>query len=344
MIEKQNIRALNEEELIKWLANYGEKKYRANQILRWLWVKGETSFNKMTDIPKTLIRKLEESFFIDCITIEKYIQSYDSTVKALFKTYDNFFFEGVVIPDEKRATACISTQIGCPIKCKFCATGQLKFQRNLTVGEIFQQVVELNNLSVLLFNKVITNVVVMGMGEPLLNLTNTIGALEKIKMYDKINITDRKITISTIGLPDKILELSRINNNIKIAWSLHSPFQTIRESLIPIAKKYSIQDIIQAFKVSKFKQPITIEYVLIENVNDSENDVKELIKIASQFRCKINLIPFNKIENCDFTSPSLLKIKTFQQKLVEKNFIAIIRKSKGTDINGSCGQLANKFY
>jgi len=339
-MEKINIRSLSEEELQYWVGKNNLPRYRFIQINEWLWKIGARSFSEMSNLPLTLREKLENEFFIDNITIFKILESKDRTIKVIMMLYDKkSYIEGVLIPQKGRITACLSVQLGCPVRCNFCMSGKMHFIRNLTTGEIFQQALELNFLSEKKFNSKITNIVFMGMGEPLLNLNNLLCSIEKIKINKFLNIAYDKITISTVGIPNKLKLLVEKGIKVKIAWSLHSPFDYVREKLIPLARYFKINDLIPYFRKLSEIKPVTIEYVMIKDVNDTPKDLRELLRIISKFNCKVNLIPYNKIKDLPFEPSSFNRIEYFYNELSKKNFIVKIRKSRGADINGACGQL-----
>jgi 23S rRNA (adenine2503-C2)-methyltransferase len=345
MNDKQLLRTISIETLKDWLTENHEKSFRAQQIMSWIWQKGVPSIHEMTNIPEALRMKLQDSFLWDRIQLVSFQQSSDKTLKAAFKLYDGPIIEGVIIPSEKRITACISTQAGCPVKCVFCATGQLGLTRNLTTGEIYDQVIDLNHLSEEHFGQGLTNIVIMGMGEPLLNFGNTVAAIKKITGDEGLGWSPHRITLSTVGIPEGIIQLANENLGINIALSLHSAIQEKREKLIPFAKKYTLDILLQALKkyTELTHQKITFEYLMLQNINDSIDDAKALARFASVVNSKINLIQFNSIDNSEL-QPSLLNISNdFLSYLHDKHFVVKLRKSRGIDIDAACGQLANKI-
>lgn len=342
---KPLLRNLSSNALIAYLKQSGEKEYRAKQIDEWLWKKGIDEIDKMYNIPSALRKKLSKDFGWDRIKLFTYQQASDKTIKVAFELIDKQIIEGVIIPTEKRVTACISTQVGCPIKCIFCATGQLGFKRNLTTGEIFDQVIDLNKLSIEKFNKPLTNIVVMGMGEPLLNYENTIRALKYVCSKNGLNWSSQRITLSTVGIITGIDKLAKEDLKIQLALSLHSAIQQKREKIIPYAKKYTLDKILESLKkyTHQTKQQITLEYLMLNNINDSIEDAKALARFSSQLKAKINLIPFNSIDNSLLKQSTKENIMAFYNYLTERNFIVKIRRSRGTDIDAACGQLTNKI-
>lgn len=331
-------------ELENFVAGLGWEKYRARQIFKWLYNKQVDDFSKMSDIPKDYREKLSEVADINELKLSTFEKSNcDGTIKFLFELKDGEKIESVLIPDDSRLTLCVSTQVGCPIDCKFCATGAMGFKRNLTAGEIVDQVIQSQRFS----ERRITNIVFMGMGEPLLNLKNLLKAIDIITSNDGIRIGSRKITISTVGLPDKIKELADAGRKVKLAISLHTLNEDLRKKLIPIANRYPIQSIIEAVKYyyNKIGLRITYEYILFEGLNDTDEDVKKLVELAKIVPCKINILKFHPV---DFIrkDPILKKLKPskrleeFAQRLRENNLTVFIRSNAGEDIKAACGQLA----
>ncbi len=331
-------------ELENFVAELGWEKYRARQIFKWLYNKQVDDFSKMSDIPKDYREKLSEVADINELKLSTFEKSNcDGTIKFLFELKDGEKIESVLIPDDSRLTLCVSTQVGCPIDCKFCATGAMGFKRNLTAGEIVDQVIQSQRFS----ERRITNIVFMGMGEPLLNLKNLLKAIDIITSDDGIRIGSRKITISTVGLPDKIKELADAGRKVKLAISLHTLNEDLRKKLIPIANRYPIQSIIEAVKYyyNKIGLRITYEYILFEGLNDTDEDVKKLVELAKIVPCKINILKFHPV---DFIrkDPILKKLKPskrleeFAQRLRENNLTVFIRSNAGEDIKAACGQLA----
>jgi len=342
---KPFLRNISKDEWSQWLLSIGEKPFRVKQIEEWLWKKGVHEIDEMTSLPESLRLKIKESFSWDRIRLLTFQKATDATLKAAFELYDKRIIEGVVIPSEERYTACISTQVGCPVKCAFCATGQLGFMRNLSHGEIFDQVIDLNSLSLEHFGHSLTNIVVMGMGEPLLNYDNTTRALKTICSKEGLGWSAQRITLSTVGIPEGIRKLADDKLGIELAISLHSAIQEKRETLIPFAKKFSLDKLLDSLKyyTQKTQQKITFEYLMLHGVNDSDDDAKALIRYASQVNAKINLISYNSVDDRNFKSSSIEQIEHFKALIKSKNFIVKHRKSRGIDIDAACGQLANKI-
>jgi 23S rRNA (adenine2503-C2)-methyltransferase len=343
-MKKATLKGMTLPELENFVAGLGWEKYRARQIFKWLYNKQVDDFSKMSDIPKDYREKLSEVADINELKLSTFKKSNcDGTIKFLFELKDGEKIESVLIPDDSRLTLCVSTQVGCPIDCKFCATGAMGFKRNLTAGEIVDQVIQSQRFS----ERRITNIVFMGMGEPLLNLKNLLKAIDIITSDDGIRIGSRKITISTVGLPDKIKELADAGRKVKLAISLHTLNEDLRKKLIPIANRYPIQSIIEAVKYyyNKIGLRITYEYILFEGLNDTDEDVKKLVELAKIVPCKINILKFHPV---DFIrkDPILKKLKPskrleeFAQRLRENNLTVFIRSNAGEDIKAACGQLA----
>ncbi|MFC2085060.1 23S rRNA (adenine(2503)-C(2))-methyltransferase RlmN, partial [Bacteroidota bacterium] len=304
-----------------------------------------SDFNFMLNLPKDLRKTLMEDCSLQTLNSIDSINSVTNTKKYLFETWDGNKIESVFIPDKKRNTLCLSTQVGCPLDCKFCATGLMNFKRNLTTAEIIDQYLLIAKEQ---GKEEITNIVYMGMGEPLLNFKNTI---ESLKIFIEESISRNRITVSTSGIPPKIKELADSNLKVKIALSLHSCDDTVRSKLMPINNKYNIQENLEALRYysRKTRTRITFEYTMIKDINDSHDDIKNLVKISNQLPSKINIIPFNSIKHMNpggisnrFESTPHDKILEFVQKLRENNLTVMIRETQGDDIAAACGQLAIK--
>ncbi|HOK41870.1 MAG TPA: 23S rRNA (adenine(2503)-C(2))-methyltransferase RlmN [bacterium] len=345
MSEKKDIYNYTLNELEVLFKTIGKEKYRSQQIFRWLYEKCVASFDEMTDINNELKNYLKENFFIGSLSLKKIFTSFDNTKKYLFETNDNHFIESVSIPDKDRLTLCISSQIGCAMKCAFCATGKIKFIRNLLQSEIIEQVIQIKR-ELKKENKNISNVVFMGMGEPFLNFENVIKVAEILHSEIGFKLANNRITISTSGIVPKILEFAKYK--FKLAISLNSADDEIRSSIMPINKKYPLSElknsIIQYFKRSN-KNPVTFEYLLIEGVNSSDKEIKKLIKFikTSGINAKVNLINYNSVNNTKFKKVTTERLFEIYKLLNNNKIRTIIRKSKGEDINAACGQLAGKY-
>ncbi len=331
-----NFKDLSVEELFQWVKTKKLAKYRAEQLLYWLYKRPVETFLRMTNLPLSLRKELEENFQLWSLKEVRSIKSTDGTEKKLFITEDQEFVESVIIPDKNRLTLCISTQIGCRMGCKFCLTGYQGFKRNLRTCEILDQI-----LLVKLQGYPITNIVIMGMGEPLDNFKNTTKALELIFNEKALGFSYRKVTLSTIGIIPELEELLKIFPKLTVSLSLNAPDSAKRAKIMPMEKKYPMKDILNILKryQKNRRKMFTIEYVLLKDFNDSEGDAEKLAKLLKGLRCKINLIPFNPWPGSPFNRPEEKTVLKFQEILIEKGFSTFIRKSKGKDILAACGQL-----
>lgn len=341
----RNIRTLELAELEQYILEIGEKKFRAKQVYEWLWTKGAMSFADMTNLSKELRQKLGTDFTFPSLSIDSTQSSTDGTVKTRFRTWDGHMIEGVLIPTEKRLTACVSSQVGCSLSCKFCATGFLERKRNLQFDEIVDQVVLINRQAEALHKKKLTNIVFMGMGEPLLNYKQVLLAIEKISSPDSLGMSPRRITVSTAGVAKAIRQLGDNKVRFKLALSLHAANDKKRNEIMPINETNNIKELIDALNYF-YKQTgneITFEYILFHNFNDSPKDAEELIKIYRQVPADlVNIIEYNPIDRARFEKPTEEKAEAFIQLLTKQRVNARFRKSRGKDIDAACGQLANK--
>ena len=345
MTELKNIRTLSLIELKEYFESIGDKKFRAIQTYEWLWKKNAQRFDDMSNLSKELRLKLAENFSFPAITVDTNQVSGDGTVKSRFKTYDGHFVEGVLIPTEKRQTACVSSQIGCSLSCKFCATGYMDRKRNLYFDEIYDQVVLINQQSESVHEKKLTNIVFMGMGEPLLNYKSVLRSIERITSPDGLGMSPRRITLSTAGVVKGIRQLGDDNVRFKLALSLHAATDKKRHEIMPINDTNNIKSLVDALNYfyKQTKNEITFEYILFNNFNDSIQDADDLIKIYRQVPADlINLIEYNPIDFARFTKPSEEKVEAFMRHLDKNRVNARLRRSRGKDIDAACGQLANK--
>ena len=348
-IEKKNIRSLSFDDLKFFFVKNEEKSYRANQVYEWLWKKGVLDFGKMTNLSRKAIDLLKKNFFVDYSVIHSKVKSKDGTVKYLIKLYDGKLIESVLIPSKNRVTICVSSQVGCSLDCNFCATATLKKERNLFFYEIYDQVNILNNQSLIIFNKPITNIVFMGMGEPLLNFSNLIRSIDIISSKDGLSISPKRITVSSAGIPKIIKKMADMKVNFNLAISLHSAIQKKREMLMPFSNKINLDELLKSliYWYDKVRKITTFEYIIWENINDSLEDIEELVKFCKQVPSKVNIIEYNDIGDKNYRSASKEKISNYQKYLDENKITNTIRYSKGNDINAACGQLARKpsnFY
>jgi len=344
--KKMDIRALETDEIADFLARHGEKKFRAKQIYEWLWNKWVHDFDKMTSLSLDLRNLLKEHFTIFGIElIDKQI-SRDGTQKLAFRLHDGLLIEGVLIPSAERSTACISSQAGCPLGCTFCATGKLPYQRNLSCGEIYDQFMYLEKASEKAFQRKLNNLVFMGMGEPLLNYDPVSQSIERLTHPKGRGFSPQRITLSTIGLPKMIKRMADDGVRYNLAVSLHSAIDSKRSKLMPVQKNYSLKELGDAISYfhQKTQQRITFEYLLLRHVNDQLEDAQALAAFTKIVPCKINLIEYNPIDESDYQRSDLQDTSAFMAELEKRNLIVNMRKSKGSDISGACGQLANKYY
>lgn len=339
-----NIRSLTYPELEVFFLQMGEKKFRAKQVWEWLWQKGAQSFADMTNLSKDLRQKLGENFSLPALTIDATQYSADGTVKSRFKTHEGFLCEGVLIPTESRLTACVSSQIGCSLSCRFCATGYIERKRNLEADEIYDEVVLINQQSERIHGKKLSNIVFMGMGEPLLNYKNVLKAIEKITSEDGLAMSPRRITVSTAGVARMIRQLGDDKVRFKLALSLHAANDLKRNEIMPINETNNLKALIEALNhfYKETKNEITLEYILFNNFNDSQKDADELIKIYRQVPADlVNIIEYNPIDFAKFEKPSEKRMEEFMAYLEKNRVNARLRKSRGKDIDAACGQLAN---
>lgn len=341
---KKDIRLLSPEEIKQLITLKGEAAYRANQVYDWLWKKHVRSFDQMSNIPDGTKNLLKELFDIKPVSIQTIQKSKDKTIKTIFLLSDGKRIEGVLIPSENRTTACVSSQIGCPLSCKFCATGKSGWARNLEFPEIFDQVILINQQSIETMGMPLSNIVFMGMGEPLLNYDHVLKAIELITSPGILNFSPGRITVSTVGIVKMIRQLADDDVKFNLAISLHAATDKKRSLIIPVNEHNPLKDLSDAVKFfyNKTKTRITIEYLLLENFNDSPDDARELAKFCKNFPCKINIIEYNPIDEGIYKNTTKTKEIAFIELLKSKNIIVNIRKSKGKDIAAACGQLAGK--
>ncbi len=345
-LDKINIRKLDKEELIKEVEALGQKKFRAKQIYEWLWKKGACSFEEMTNLSVSFRSQLEEVFFLEGIVADKIQRSIDGTIKFRFKLQDGNLIESVLIPVEKdkRFTVCVSSQVGCSLSCKFCATGQMKRMRNLEVSEIYDQVVAVDRECQKVFGFGLTNIVYMGMGEPLLNYKNMIGSIRKISSEEGLGMSPRRITVSTVGISKMIYKLAEEGLKINLALSLHAADDIKRSEIMPINDQNDLASLMEALKY--FHQinhtKISYEYIAFQHFNDGLDDADQLSKLCSIFPVTVNIIEYNPIDNVSYVKSDEDKINIFAKRLRDKGTMVTLRRSRGKDIDAACGQLANK--
>ncbi|HLD53277.1 MAG TPA: 23S rRNA (adenine(2503)-C(2))-methyltransferase RlmN [Sediminibacterium sp.] len=340
-----NIRHQSQQDLETYFESIGEKKFRIKQVQEWIWQKHAHSFEDMSNLSKELRTKMAADFSLPALRVDATQYSNDGTVKSRFKTFDGHLVEGVLIPTDDRKTACVSSQIGCSLSCKFCATGYMERKRNLTYDEIVDQVVLINQQSEQVFEKKLTNIVFMGMGEPLLNYNNVLKAIERISAKDGLFMSPRRITVSTAGVAKQIRMLGDDQVKFKLALSLHAPNDAKRNQIMPINETNNIKVLTEALNYfyKKTGNEITLEYILFKNLNDSAKDAEELTKVFRQIPADlINIIEYNSIDAFKFTKPDEEDTQTFMDILAANKVNARLRRSRGKDIDAACGQLANK--
>ncbi len=342
--EKKDIRALSKEELRDFFVQIGDKAFRGNQVYEWLWSKGAHSFDAMTNLSLETRSLLEEHFAINHIKVDSLQKSSDGTVKNAVRLHDGLVVESVLIPTKSRTTACVSSQVGCSLDCTFCATARLKRMRNLNPDEIYDQVVAIHQESLLYHNRPLSNIVFMGMGEPLMNYNNVLAAIEKITDDEGLGMSPKRITLSTSGVPKMIKKLADDGVRFKLAVSLHSAIQETRERIMPFAKSFTLDDLRESLEYwyAKTKSRITYEYVVWNGINDKKEDVDALVKFCKYVPCKVNLIEYNPIDDGEFQQAPEDKIQWYINALEANQIPVTVRRSRGKDIDAACGQLANK--
>ena len=342
---KRDIRGLSKEALIAFFEQNGEKAFRAKQVYQWLWQKSAQSFDEMTNLSKSTRALLDENFAFNLLKVDMMQRSVDGTIKNAVKLHDGALVESVLIPTEKRITACVSSQVGCSLDCTFCATAALKRMRNLSPDEIYDQVVVIDKQGKEYFDRPLTNIVFMGMGEPLLNYQNVLSAIEKITDPKGLGLSPRRITLSTIGVPKLIKKMADDEVRFNLAISLHSAVEEKRAKLMPLAHKTStLADLRESLQYwyAKTGKTVTFEYVIWKGINDKESDAKALARFCGAVPTKVNIIQYNPIDNGPYTQAPQEAVDMYKRVLENKGIITTIRHSRGQDIDAACGQLANK--
>ena len=342
--DRKDIREIPIDSLIPYLQTLGLPKFRCQQIFDWLWKKNVGSFKEMHNLGGSTITLLESSFFIGKINLQTEQISKDKTIKCGFSTFDGKAIEGVLIPTKKRMTACVSSQAGCSLSCTFCATGKLKLQKNLSAAEIIDQIVYLSNLAQSKYSIPLSNVVLMGMGEPLLNYKNVMEAMKIATSPSGLHMSPRRITLSTAGIAKMIKRLGDDQVKFNLALSLHAANDKKRSEIMDINASNNLealQDALSYFH-EKTDARITFEYILLSGFNDSLEDAAELARYARCVPCKINVIEYNPVEGGIFQKSNPERTTMFVDYLTSKNLIVNVRRSRGKDIDAACGQLANK--
>jgi 23S rRNA (adenine2503-C2)-methyltransferase len=341
---KKDIRALSKEDLIQFFESQGLPAFRGKQVYQWLWQKGVHDFDSMTNLNLEQRALLKAHFNINHIKIDIEQKSKDGTVKNAVKLHDQLVVESVLIPTSSRSTACVSSQVGCSLDCTFCATASMKRMRNLNPDEIYDQVVTINQQSMAYYQRPLSNIVFMGMGEPLMNYKNVLAAIDKITDSEGLGMSPKRITVSTSGIPKMIRKMADDGVKFKLAVSLHSARQHIREQIMPFATKFPLEELLEALQhwYSCTKKRITFEYVVWEGVNDTREDIQALVQFCLKVPSKVNLIQYNPIEDNDMKQASTRIIEAYIKTLTDSRIQVTYRRSRGEDIDAACGQLANK--
>lgn len=343
-IKKKDIRALTKEQLRNFFVEQGDKAFRGNQVYEWLWQKSAHDFDAMTNISKETRKMLEDNFVINHIRVDQMQRSSDGTIKNAVRLHDGLVVESVLIPTETRTTACVSSQVGCSLDCRFCATARLKRMRNLNPDEIYDQVVAIDNESRLYFDRPLSNIVFMGMGEPLMNYNNVLKAIDKITSPEGLGMSPKRIIVSTSGVPKIIRKMADEEVKFGLAVSLHSAIDEVRTTIMPFNSTFPLKDLREALEYwySKTKNRITYEYVVWKGINDTQEAVDALVKFCKFAPSKVNIIEYNPIDDGEFQQASNNAVEMYQKTLERNGITVTVRRSRGKDIDAACGQLANK--
>lgn len=339
-----DIRSISLHELNKFVVNNNFPKYRSSQIFNWINKSSVKSFDDMTNLPKSLIELLKVNFRLNFSKISSKQISVDSTMKFAIKLHDKLIVESVLIPSGDRVTACVSSQVGCSLDCEFCATSKLSRMRNLESYEIFDQIMLMNKQSIENYTHAISNIVFMGMGEPLLNYNNVINSINLITSDHGIEISNKKITLSTSGISKMIIKMADDNVKFNLAISLHSAIESTRNKIMPFSKSFPLSQLIKSLEYwyKKTKRKVTFEYLIWNGINDDFEHINALVKICKRVPSKVNLIEYNSIDDPRFSKADELWVNNYLNILKENKVSASIRRSRGKDIQAACGQLANK--
>ncbi len=342
--QKRDIRALSKDELREFFVLNGDQPFRGNQVYEWLWTKGAHHFDDMTNLSKSTRIMLEANFVINHIQVDQMQRSEDGTVKNAVRLHDGLVVESVLIPTNTRTTACVSSQVGCSLDCNFCATARLKRMRNLEPGEIYDQVAAIDRESRLYYNRPLSNIVFMGMGEPLMNYSNVIKAIDMITSDEGMGMSPKRITVSTSGVSKMIKKMADDEVKFKLAVSLHSAIEEVRNRIMPFSKSFPLTDLREALQYwyLKTKSKVTYEYVVWKDINDNKASIDALVKFCKYVPCKVNLIEYNPIDDGEFQQASDDSIGAYIRALESNGIIVKVRRSRGKDIDAACGQLANK--
>ncbi len=342
--KKTDIRALSKEQLREFFTENGDQAFRGNQVYEWLWQKSAHSFEEMTNISKSTRALLDEHFVINHVEVDQMQRSNDGTIKNAVRLHDGYVVESVLIPTESRTTACVSSQVGCSLNCEFCATARLKRMRNLNPDEIVDQVTAIDSQSRLYFNRPLSNIVFMGMGEPLMNYNNVLKAIDKITSEEGLHMSPKRITLSTSGIPKMIKKMADEGVKFNLAVSLHSAVDEIRTSIMPFNETFPLAQLLESLQYwyAKTKRIITFEYVVWEGINDGDDDIKALVQFCKKVPSKVNLIEYNPIDDDRFSQASEKAVNAYTAALERNRIVVNVRRSRGKDIDAACGQLANK--
>ncbi len=340
----QDIRKKSLIEIKEFLVAQGEQAFRAKQIYEWLWKKSAQNFDEMTNLSLKTRELLAQHFEIRGVVVSDKQVSNDKTIKSAFKLFDDNIVEGVLIPSDDRMTACVSSQVGCSLTCKFCATGYMDRKRNLDAAEIYDQVVQIRNQAESHYQTPLTNIVYMGMGEPLLNYANVLESVRYITSAEGLGMSPKRITVSTAGIAKMIKKLGDDDVKFNLALSLHAANDIKRNQIMPINESNTLEALKESllYFYKKTGNRITFEYIVFHNFNDTLDDARELWTFAKNIPCKINIIEYNPISEADFKNTEADKLEKFAAYLENKNLIVNIRRSRGKDIDAACGQLAGK--
>ncbi len=343
-MEKKDIRALSKEQLRDFFVTNGDKAFRGNQVYEWLWSKGAQRFDDMTNVAKATRTMLENHFVINHIKVDTMQRSEDGTVKNAVRLHDGLVVESVLIPTNTRTTACVSSQVGCSLDCNFCATARLKRMRNLEPAEIYDQVIAIDKESRLYYNHPLSNIVFMGMGEPLMNYNNVMKAIEMITSNEGLGMSPKRITVSTSGIPKMIKKMADDGVKFNLAVSLHSAIDEIRSKIMPFSESFPLADLRESLEYwyRKTKSKISFEYVVWKGINDNKASVDALVKFCKYVPCKVNLIEYNPIDDGEFQQATEESINAYIKALEATGIVVKVRRSRGKDIDAACGQLANK--
>ncbi|MEM1137953.1 MAG: 23S rRNA (adenine(2503)-C(2))-methyltransferase RlmN [Bacteroidota bacterium] len=341
---RKDIRKLDISAISEFLISKGEKAFRAKQVYEWLWKKSAHDFDQMTNLSVNTRELLKQYFTINPITVDHSQQSNDGTLKSAFKLHDGHLVEGVLIPTDNRMTACISSQVGCSLSCKFCATGYMDRKRNLDAGEIYDQVVAIAKQAEENFQIPLSNIVYMGMGEPLLNYKQVLESVHYITSPKGLGMSPKRITVSTAGIAKMIRKLGDEEVKFRLALSLHAANDGKRAQIMPINEQNNLEVLREALKYyfQKTKNAVTYEYIVFHNFNDSLKDAEELYRFTRHLPSKVNIIEYNPISEANYLNTQEDKLDIFAEYLTKKGVNVNVRRSRGKDIDAACGQLANK--